>query len=195
MSLPRTERRGIGLNLVARWSMVGLTCMATLFTGVECHPIGSTSGELQTTAACSGPEYRQFDFWVGDWDAFEAANLKTMVARTRVDLILDGCVLREDYEGANGLSGQSFSIYDASRKVWHQSWVTNRGKLLVIEGKFRNGEMVLSGVEHTTDGKAKQVRGTWKAVAEGVRETAFVSTNEGKDWEPWFDLVFRTHKE
>lgn len=185
------------MNMAVRWMMVGLTCIAFLFTSAEWRSIGGISEALQAPAAagCQGPEYRQFDFWVGDWDAFDVGDPKTKVARARVDLILDGCVLREDYQATNGLRGQSFSIYDASRKVWHQSWVTNRGKLLVIEGKFRDGEMVLSGVENTTDGKTKQVRGTWKAVAEGVRETAFVSTNDGKDWELWFDLVFRKHQE
>src|SRR5262245_62755772 len=87
-------------------------------------------------ASCSAPEYRQFDFWLGDWDAFES-NGSTPVARTRVESLLDGCVLREDYQGTEGMKGQSFTIYDASRRVWHQSWVTNRGKLLVIEGKLQ----------------------------------------------------------
>jgi hypothetical protein len=31
--------------------------------------------------------------------------------------------------------GQSFTIYDVARDVWHQTWVTNRGELLEIEGK------------------------------------------------------------
>ncbi len=90
--------------------------------------------------------------------------------------------------------GQSFSIYDATRKVWHQSWVTNRGELLVIEGGIRAGEMVLSGVDRTKDGKSRRVRGTWKPVEGGVRETALRSTDGGKTWNLWFDLVFRPHK-
>jgi hypothetical protein len=75
----------------------------------------------QPKTPCSAPEYRQFDFWLGDWDAFDVDNPSTVVARTRVDLILDGCVLREDYQGADRHQGQSFTSYDASRKVWHQS--------------------------------------------------------------------------
>jgi hypothetical protein len=34
----------------------------------------------------------------------------------------------------------------------------------------------------------------WKPVNGGVRETAFSSTNGGKTWKPWFDLMFRPHK-
>jgi len=93
-------------------------------------------------APCAAPEYRQFDFWIGDWDAFELKAPGKVVARNRVDSILGGCVLREVYEQGDGLTGQSFTIYDATRKVWHQSWVTNRGQLLVIEGGMQGDRMV-----------------------------------------------------
>jgi len=148
-------------------------------------------GQSTKTASCSAPEYHQFDFWAGDWDAFDRDNPNTVVARTHVDSILDGCVLHEDYLDTGGHHGESFSIYDGSRKVWHQSWVTNRGELLVIEGKFQSGKMVLSGVDHK---KKALVRGVWAPVEEGVRETAVTSTNNGKTWKPWFDLIFRPHK-
>jgi hypothetical protein len=144
-------------------------------------------------APCSAPEYHQFDFWLGDWDAFEIGS-SVKDAHIRVDRILEGCVLREDYQGANGHKGQSFTIYDASRKLWHQTWVTNRGELLVIEGQFKSGEMVLSGSDLTPSGQPRQVRGTWKPVDGGVRETAVTSLDAGKTWQPWFDLIFRPHK-
>jgi hypothetical protein len=144
-------------------------------------------------APCSAPEYHQFDFWLGDWDSFEiGASVKD--AHIRVDPILEGCVLREDYQGANGHKGQSFTIYDSSRKLWHQTWVTNRGELLVIEGQFKSGEIVLSGADLTPTGQPRQVRGTWKPVDGGVRETAVTSLDAGKTWQPWFDLIFRPHK-
>ncbi|HTU47069.1 MAG TPA: hypothetical protein VMF91_18555 [Bryobacteraceae bacterium] len=155
--------------------------------------VAGSSAAPAKPPACAAPEYRQFDFWIGDWDAFDIDNPRTVVARTRVDRILDGCVLLEDYQGANGSHGESFSIYDASRKVWHQSWVTNRGKLLVIEGGVEAGAMVLSGADRQADGKQRLVRGTWKPVSGGVRETAVISIDGGKTWQPWFDLIFRPH--
>jgi hypothetical protein len=144
-------------------------------------------------ASCSTAEYRQFDFWLGDWDAFDVGG-STPVARVRVDSVLEGCVLRENYEGVDGHKGQSLSIYDGSRKVWHQSWVTNRGELLTVEGKFENGEMILTGSDLTADRKERRVRGIWKPEGAEVRETAATSTDAGKTWTPWFDLVFRPHK-
>lgn len=144
-------------------------------------------------APCAAEEYHQFDFWIGDWDVFDVANPAIPVATVRVDRILDGCVLREDYQDTEGHKGQSFSIYDAPQKVWHQSWVTNRGQLLLLNGGLRNGEMNLAAIEHAPDGKQKQIHGTWKAVQGDVRETAVSSTDGGKTWTPWFDLMFRPH--
>lgn len=155
---------------------------------------GETSDRMPRQAVnpafCSAPEFRQFDFWLGDWDVFDVGK-SAVVAHTRVDLILGGCVLREDYEGANGLHGQSFTLYDASRKIWHQSWVTNRGQVLVIEGRLEAGEMLLAGADRTAEGKERRVHGTWKPMDGGVRETAVISNDAGSTWQPWFDLIFR----
>ena len=156
---------------------------------------GETAARMPRQAAnlaCSASAFRQFDFWLGDWDVFDVGK-SAVVAHTRVDLILDGCVLREDYEGANGLEGQRFTLYDPSRKIWHQSWATNRGQLLVIEGTLEAGEMVLAGADRTAEGKERRVRGTWKPMNGGVRETAVVSSDAGSTWQPWFDLIFRPH--
>jgi hypothetical protein len=143
---------------------------------------------------CASPSYRQFDFWIGDWDVFDVDNPAIKVARVRVEPILNGCVLREDYAGADGHEGQSFSIFDASRQLWHQTWVTNNGQMLVIEGGMHGAEMVLSGVDHTDNGKLRSVRGVWKPVSGGVRESATRSTDNGATWSPWFDLLFRPHQ-
>jgi hypothetical protein len=152
----------------------------------------SRAAQSSKPAACTAPEYHQFDFWLGDWDSFDFGTT-TKDARIHVDRILEGCVLREDYQSVAGHKGQSFSIYDASRDVWHQTWVTNRGELLIIEGKFQDGQMVLSGSDLTPAGQKRQVRGIWKPVDGGVRETAFTSLDAGKTWQPWFDLIFRPH--
>jgi hypothetical protein len=148
---------------------------------------------LAAQAPCSAAENRQFDFWVGDWDSYDIDKEAVPSARVHVDSILDGCALLEVYEGTNGVHGESFSIYDASRKVWHQTWVTNRGKLLTIEGRFETDRMVLAGATLGPEGQPATIRGTWKAEAGRVREWAETSTDSGKTWTKLFDLVFRPH--
>lgn len=176
--------------------------MFLMVAGVALFVLGSgRSSSGQTAEAqtpkrepCTAPEYRRFDFWIGDWDTFELNDPGKVVARNRVDSILDGCVLREVYEQRDGLTGQSFTIYDAARKVWHQSWVTNRGQLLVLEGGMQGERMVLTGADRAGGGKIIQLRGIWARVAGGVRETAETSSDGGRTWKPLFDIVFRPHK-
>lgn len=166
-------------------------CALVLVAGNHTLTGRALSQQLPTTF-CSTPEFHQFDFWIGDWDAFSVDKPSKPEARLRVERILGGCVLREDYQGVDGHKGQSFSIYDASKGSWHQTWVTNRGELLLLDGSFRNNEMVLSGadLEH---GKIRKIRGVWKPERDGVRETAVRSVDGGRSWEPWFDLIFRPH--
>ncbi|HTS37876.1 MAG TPA: nuclear transport factor 2 family protein [Candidatus Solibacter sp.] len=166
--------------------ILGIIC-CLLFTALVLAP----SHSWAVTSSCSAPEYRQFDFWIGNWDAFEIEKPDYAVAHNRVERILDGCALLEDYQAPDGSHGESFSIYDASRKLWHQSWVTNKGVLLAIEGNLEGDALILSGTDRADDGKERLVRGTWKRVAEGVRETAVRSTDGGRTWTPWFDLIFR----
>jgi hypothetical protein len=148
---------------------------------------------VRPPAACAAAEFRQFDFFAGDWDTYDVADSTKIVARNRVTVILDGCVLREVYQQTDGLVGESFSLYDASRGRWHQSWVTNRGALLLLDGRLEGDRMVLTGTEKATDGTSSLLRGIWRREGPAVRETAERSTDDGKTWKPVFDILFRKH--
>jgi hypothetical protein len=142
-------------------------------------------------ASCAAPEYRRFDFWIGSWDVYDVGGT-SIVAHADVRTILGTCVLLEEYRGAAGHEGMSFTIYDVSRKLWHQTWVTNSGQLLTIEGQALDGAIVLSGAERLPSGVERLVKGTWQMSENGVRETASRSLDGGKTWEPWFDIRFKT---
>jgi len=181
------------MNANAQQIKLSLVSVVIFLLAAQIVPAAiSLAAQSSKPAACSASEYHQFDFWVGDWDSFEIGS-SAKDAHIRVDRILEGCVLREDYQGANGHKGQSLSIYDASRKLWHQTWVTNRGELLEIDGRLQSGEMVLSGSDLNPPGERREVRGVWKPVEGGVRETAATSLDGGNTWQPWFDLMFRPH--
>jgi hypothetical protein len=153
------------------------------------------AAEASASPQCASPEHRRLDFWAGDWDAYEAGASQKPVARAHVDIILGGCVLRELYEQSGGVVGQSFTVYDSPRKLWHQTWVTNRGTLLQIDGKFQGGSLTMEGRQRTSDGREQIVRGVWTREDDGVREIAHTSSDDGKTWQPWFDILFRPHRE
>jgi len=145
-----------------------------------------------TSPHCSAAEYHQMDFWIGDWDTFETgAPSGPSIARARVQPIAQGCAIRELYEQADGLVGDSILSYDPVRKQWQQTWVTNRGSLMVLWGNFKDGALILEGEAHLRDGKSVMQRITWKAQDDGVRESAVLSKDRGKTWTAAFDVLFR----
>ena len=149
-----------------------------------------------TPANCSASaEYHQLDFWIGDWDTFETDTPGgPSEARTHVDPIAQGCAIHELYEQTDGLIGDSILSYDPVRKQWQQTWVTNRGAIMVIAGNFKDGALVLEGEVHLKDGKSVMQRISWKAHDQGVREWAVLSKDGGKTWAPAFDVLFMKHQ-
>ena len=84
--------------------------------------------------------------------------------------------------------------YDATRQVWHQSWVTNRDQLLVLEGRFDGDTLTLVGSNLDAHGKPETIKGIWKPQGRGVRETAYISRDGGKTWSDLFDILFLPHQ-
>lgn len=144
-------------------------------------------------AKCTAFEYRQFDFALGDWDTFDMDAPTKIIARNHVTRMVDGCAVREVYEQNDGLHGESISTYDASRHRWHQTWVTNRGSLLVFDAHLDGNRMIFTAPEQQPDGSATTMRVYWWPEGRAVRERAERSSDGGATWTPLFDIVFRPH--
>jgi hypothetical protein len=154
-------------------------------------PIISAGTTAPTSPDCIAAQYRQLDFWIGDWDTFESdAPDGASVARARIKPIAQGCAIHELYEQNDGLIGDSILSYDAVRKQWQQTWVTSRGANMLLWGDFKDGALVLEGEAHLGNGKSVMQRITWKAQGKGVRESAVMSKDGGKTWTPAFDVLF-----
>ncbi|HUP08093.1 MAG TPA: hypothetical protein VMU47_13120 [Caldimonas sp.] len=135
-------------------------------------------------APCAGPEHRAFDFWLGEWNVH--ANGK-LAGTNSIKREIGGCVLHERYETGRGYSGESFNVYDAPRKVWHQTWVDSSGLLLLLEGGIQDGKMVLQGQTTDADGKLTRHRITWTPNPDGSVRQLWESTNAAGDWTVAFD--------
>jgi len=141
---------------------------------------------------CDAAVRRQFDFWVGDWSVTEGGK---PAGENRIDRILGGCALLENWSGAGGMSGKSLNFYDPVREQWHQTWIDDRGGSLGLDGTFTAGSMVLSGTKKNKAGKATLNRITWRALPSGqVRQLWEASSDDGKSWTVAFDgLYTRKH--
>jgi hypothetical protein len=95
------------------------------------------ANEAPSPARCSTAEYRQFDFWIGDWDTFEMEEPNgPSIARAEITPIVSGCALHERYEQSDGLVGDSILSFDPVRRQWQQTWITNRGSNMVLWGEL-----------------------------------------------------------
>lgn len=134
---------------------------------------------------CASPAHRAFDFWLGDWQV-HAANGKLAGSNT-ITRAHGGCVLHESYSTPGGYTGESLNMYDASRKVWHQTWADSGGLLLTLEGGLQDGKMVLEGKGATASGGSVSHRITWTPNADGSVRQHWESTDSTGKWATTFD--------
>jgi hypothetical protein len=174
--------------------LLALFILNTVTQLVAAAPAGATANSLPSCKTAA--EYHALDFWIGDWDTFETETPTGLSeARTHVDAIAEGCAIHELYEQTDGLIGDSILSYDSVRKQWQQTWVTNRGSIMVIYGNFKDGELILEGESHLKNGSSVMQRITWKTQDGGVREFSVLSKDGGKTWAPAFDVLFLKHKD
>ena len=88
---------------------------------------------------CSGAEFHQLDFWLGDWDArWDAApGQPAGHGRNQITRDFDNCVIHEHFDGGastGNLRGESWSVYHAPAQRWRQSWVDNQGGYFALSG-------------------------------------------------------------
>lgn len=82
-----------------------------------------------------------FDFWLGTWDLrWEQADGTTGQGTNRIERVLDGKVIQENFEAHSGalagFEGRSHSVYQPRTGTWQQTWVDNRGGYLDFTGEL-----------------------------------------------------------
>lgn len=138
---------------------------------------------------CAAPEHRAFDFWLGEWNVHRPDG--TLAGSNRIEREYGGCVIHERYETPSGYRGESLNAYDASREVWHQTWVDNSGLLLLLEGNLRDGSMVLEGRAPGADGALQSHRVTWTPDPDGSVRQHWQATDASGAWTTVFDGRYR----
>ncbi len=139
---------------------------------------------------CSGDRYREFDFWIGEWEVHDANG--AYQGSNVIEPILGGCVLHEQWTGASGSNGKSYNIYDQRHDRWHQTWVSDTGLLLLIEGGIEDGVMVLRGSGKGLDGVVVEHIISWTPLDDGrVRQHWQTSRDGGESWSDAFVGLYR----
>jgi hypothetical protein len=135
-------------------------------------------------------EARQFDFWIGDWNVVSATGAKA--GASRIEKILNGCAIQENWTSAGGNNGKSFNLYDPKKGEWRQHWIDDSGLETFYVGGFAGKCMSLTSEQRSADGKKQLHRMRFFDLGEeGVRQWGEVTEDDGANWKTEFDLYYR----
>jgi hypothetical protein len=141
----------------------------------------------------------ELEFWLGTW----AATWQGGAGTNRLQRILGGRVIHEQFEGGpvdaagvlapdgERLRGQSWSVFDAARALWRQTWVDDQGGYLDLVGDRVDGwfAFVRDAPER---GPAARQRMVFRDVAaEAFRWTWELSLDAGTSWATRWEIHYR----
>ena len=132
------------------------------------------------------PEYRKFDFWVGEWDVKVSGQV---IAKSRIEKIDEGCVILENWMPFLGIPGKSWNFYDSETGKWEQIW-DQSGSIHRYEGNLDGSVMKFHGVMYT-NGKKTDLRLAFTPNEDhSVRQLMEQSNDGGKTWAVSFDGMY-----
>jgi len=137
---------------------------------------------------------RRFDFWIGEWDAYNTQGRK--VGTSVIQNISSGCGILENWTNAfGGTGGKSINFYDASAGKWFQYWIGSSGGPVRYSGNYKDGAMRYEGETVGKDGKKTLVRLTFFNLDPNtVRQLAENSPDNGKTWTTVYDFKYLRRK-
>jgi hypothetical protein len=162
--------------------------------------IGNSYAQPSQKLPCSNPVYRQFDFWIGEWDVYGPQGRKA--GDSKISLILDSCIILEEWVSLgsqNGLtySGKSFNTWNATTHNWQQTWVDNAGgSTEYLQGKYENNkiEFLTAPFPLNKDTMAIRRLSFYNLSNDKVRQHGEISKDNGSSWITEYDLEYRRKK-
>jgi hypothetical protein len=142
--------------------------------------------------SCDAPEYRQFDFWIGDWDVSTPDG--KAAGRNTITRVANGCALHENWVGRGGFTGQSLNGWNTRTQRWQQTWLDSSGGRLELVGQAEGDGLRLEGrTPHASDRERfvlQRIR--WTPLPDGrVRQHWESSNDQGASWTTAFDGYYR----
>jgi hypothetical protein len=141
---------------------------------------------FQPPQTCADAAFRQFDFWIGEWDVFTAGGQRA--GHNVIRAAEGGCALVEAWTSASGNTGTSLNFYDRVDRRWHQAWMERGGEALRLSGSFADGRMRLQSDAPGADGTINRI--TWTPAADGRVRQYWDTSTDGKTWKTAFDGTY-----
>ncbi len=159
-----------------------------------------TTIQLAAQKPCSAPAYRQFDFWIGEWDVYGKTGAKA--GDSKISLILDSCIILEEWTSAGSnqgvrYAGKSFNTWNRNTKQWQQTWVDNTGgSTEYLEGKYDDQKIIFQTKPFSFSKDTIAVRKLtfFNLTPDKVRQFAEITKDNGVTWQTEYDLEYRRKK-
>jgi tetratricopeptide (TPR) repeat protein len=141
---------------------------------------------------CGDAEFKQFDFWVGDWDVASAAD-GVQRGSSHISKEMNGCVVWENWTSAGSpYFGKSYNTWNPNLKRWEQYWVDTGAGVMFFHGNLKDNVM-----DYWTDDVPQANGGTllrhlqfFNLGADKVRQFSQGSTDGGKAWHTEYDFIY-----
>ena len=143
-------------------------------------------------APCNDAEFKQFDFWLGDWDVASSSD-GVHQGSSHISKEMNGCVVWENWTSAGGpYFGKSYNTWNSNLKRWEQYWVDNSGGVMFFHGSLKENIM-----DYWTDDVPQSTGGTlmrhlqfFNLGSDKVRQFSQGSSDGGKTWHTEYDLIY-----
>lgn len=142
----------------------------------------------QQELKCDSPEHRQLDFWIGDWDVIDQTTGK-QAGTSKIEKLLDGCVIYESWTGVNQYRGNSFNLYNRDVKKWQQVWVDTSGQRIDFVGELKSDGMYYEG-PFRSNGKEVMSRMKFIKLPDNRVRQLWEQSQDGKIWKVLFDGLY-----
>jgi tetratricopeptide (TPR) repeat protein len=141
---------------------------------------------------CMGnAQNRQFDFWVGEWDAY-VRGTKRFAGHSVIQIVSGGCAILENWtSGSPYYSGKSLNYIDPATKKWRQTWIGSPDVQEFVNGEYKDGAMRF--VFEAIDAQGHKQIGRFIFYNEGpdqVRQFNETSNDDGKTWTTGYDFTY-----
>jgi hypothetical protein len=141
---------------------------------------------------CDDAEFKQFDFWLGDWDVTNAAD-GARAGSSEISKEMNGCVIWENWTTAGGpYFGKSYNTWDMNLKRWEQYWVDSSAGVIFFHGGLKGNIM-----DYWTDDVPQSTGGTllrhlqfFNLGPDKVRQFSQGSSDGGKTWHTEYDFIY-----
>ncbi len=170
--------------------------LATATVSLATTAMTASAQDSAPPASCDGASFAALDFWLGDWNVVDQNGEEQ--GTNRIEKILGGCALIENWENIHGNEGKSLFYFDADfdGPGWRQVWVTEQAG--ARGGSYAKDMVDYDGpgvrFQGLTPGRGTTLiinRTTLSPLDDGtVRQHIEVSVDDGTTWRTTFDAIY-----